>query len=183
MNTQAITFLVAIALGVSAAHAEAPAPSKPKPVVEESDATSKEHAQCVVMSRMFFRLAEQRDGGSTREVATFRVSQWLGQLGDNGSHIKVDYRRAVASSAPFVFQHTELNPASMAHYGYRSCKMQQAFATDEPRRSAGMTMLMNATRNCQSQHPGVKHNNALRDCIKEQSSEITERVRTARIEP
>lgn len=174
---------VAIALFASAAHAETAGKEKAPPVVEESDATSKEHAQCVVMSRMFYRLAEQRDSGVTSDIATFRITQWLGQLGDTGSHIKVDYRKAVAPSTKFVFQHTKLNPASLAHYGYRSCKMQQTFAADELRRNASMMMLLDATSECQSQHPGIKHNNKLRECVKEKSREITERVRTARIEP
>ncbi len=182
MNKRMGCLWVAIALFISVAHAETAAKAKVPPGVE-SDATSKEHAQCVVMSRMFYRLAEQRDGGVTSDIATFRVTQWLGQLGDTGSHIKVDYRKAVAPSTTFVFQHAELNAAGLAHYGYRACKMQQTFATDELRRDTGIMMLLEATSDCQSQHPGVKHNNALHECLKKKSREITERVRTARIEP
>lgn len=139
-------------------------------------------ARCQMTSRIFYRLAEQRLGGADPKVAVFSVRQWAAQAGDVGSHHKVDYSKSVESAGKFVYAHPELNRTTLANFGYRSCALHYAFRDDAPRAEAGVMLLLQAATSCQQQHPGDRFNPQLRECLKQETAAIEERVRKARIE-
>lgn len=149
---------------------------------EHSGEQSDQQARCQISGRIFHRLAEQREGGADPQAAASRVSRWLSELGKTGSHVEFDYRKSVAAATPFVFQHKELNPPALSAFGFRSCELQHTFAADELKRDASLMLLLDAAKGCQEQFPGDKYNNSLRECMKEKSQAITQRVRTARIQ-
>lgn len=138
-------------------------------------------ARCLITSRIFYRLGDLRTGGADRVAATFKVRQWIGQLGDSGSHMHYDYGKSVEAGAAFVYRHPELNRLTLAHYGYRSCGFQYLFPGEPSRVQAGQMLLLDAAAACQQQHPGDRNNPALRDCIKERFEGIAARVRKAKI--
>lgn len=138
-------------------------------------------ARCLMLSRIFHRLGEQRHGSADQKAAVFRVSQWAAQAGDIGSHTKVDYSKAVEAAADFVYGHPDLLPATLAHVGYRSCAFEYRFEKEPLRIEASQMLLLDAARSCQKEHPGEKHNRALRNCVAERSVAIGKRVAKANI--
>jgi len=138
-------------------------------------------ARCRMVSRIFFRLGEQRQGSADRQTAVYRVSHWAAQAGDVGSHTKVDYGKAVEVGADFVYSHPEMLPVTLAHFGYRSCEFEYTFQKEPLRIEASHMLLLDGARACQKEHPGEKHNASLRDCVKTRSRAIGKRVEKANI--
>lgn len=138
-------------------------------------------ARCRMIGGIFFRLGEQRLGGVEPKVATFKVSKWAGQAGDTGSHQKVNYSKAVENAAAFVYSQPGLLPPALAHFGYRSCYFEYRFGQEPNRVEASQMLLLEGTRACQKEHPALKHNAELRDCIAGKSAAIEKRVAKARI--
>lgn len=138
-------------------------------------------ARCSMLGRMFERLGELRDAGAERNVAAGRVAQWAGRFGGVGSHVVIDYAAAAEAASHYVYQQKALNPASLRHWGYRSCGLEYRFEQEPLRIEAGQNLLFDAVQACQKAHPGEEHNRPLRDCIAQRSEAIAERVAKARI--
>lgn len=138
-------------------------------------------ARCRMVSRIFHRLGEQRQGSADRKTAVYRVSHWAAQAGDVGTHTKIDYSKAVEVAGDFVYAHPEMLPVTLAHFGYRSCEFEYTFQEEPLRIEASHMLLLDAARACQKEHPGQKHNSSLRDCVKTRSRAIGKRVAKANI--
>lgn len=139
-------------------------------------------ARCLMTSRIFYRLAEQRSGGADARTAVFSVSQWASKAGDIGSHHRIDYGESVASAGKFVYAHPELNKAALAHFGYRSCALHYVFKEDPLKVEASQMLLLQAAAACQAEHPGDRHNRPLRECMTARAGAIEARVRKAQIQ-
>ena len=138
-------------------------------------------ARCLMTSRIFHRLAEQRTGGADQKAAVFRVSQWAAKVGEVGSHVKIDYHKAVEAAGQFVYARKDLNKLTLAHYGYRTCALNYAFRDDPLRQEAAEMLMLEAAAACQKEHPADRHNPMLRDCVQRKADAVEARVRTARI--
>jgi len=138
-------------------------------------------ARCRMMGGIFFRLGELRLSGVEPKVAIFKVSKWAGQAGDTGSHQKMNYSKAVEHAATFIYRQPELQPLTLGHFGYRSCYFEYRFEKEPPRIEASQMLLLETARACQQEHPALKHNRGVRDCIAEKSAAIEKRVAKARI--
>lgn len=138
-------------------------------------------ARCRMIGGIFYRLGEQRLGGVEPKVAAFKVSKWAGQAGDTGSHQKMNYNKAVENATAFVYSQPELLPPTLAHFGYRSCYFEYRFGKEPNRVEASQMLLLESARACQKEHPALKHNPEVRDCIAGKSAAIEKRVAKARI--
>ncbi len=76
--------------------------------------------QCVLLSRIYCDLADDRDAKVPKDLAIAHVSNWLADYRRAGSNVRPNYRKTLELAANFVYAHPELDTwAAYYHAGYR----------------------------------------------------------------
>ncbi|HVT36228.1 MAG TPA: hypothetical protein VHE37_11615 [Nevskiaceae bacterium] len=123
---------------------------------------------CILMGRMFCRVALMRNENVPMERAIGDSVDWFNRLKQTGSHLtRIDYRPLATGVAQYLYAHPPALGWTDYYYGVYTCGLDQRLpATGD--KSAAMQRWERAAQDCEQQHPGAGDgyvNDELRACF------------------